>query len=197
MHINFRNFSLLISEETILVFLIITGISYYIFFGKHHKRNAMKYNEIYPLVINYLALFIISFFILAFGVDIVLTGYIYNEEVSEVIKELFIGFSVISLVILNFIFYIKRHNIDLIQADREAKEKIDAHIGEWVEIVVFILIILVSVFNIFKYISFIDKFIKYKQIFISILCIITSSFLLYHLNPLDIKNKIKSLFKRR
>lgn len=197
MGISFRNFTLPINEELILLFLIIIGISYYIFFGKHHKKNEMTFNEIFPLVINYLALSIISFFLLVFGIDTVLTGYVYNEQVSEVIKELIIGCTIISLVILNFVFYVKKHRVDLVQAEREEKEEREAKIGEIVEIIIFSLMIIAPIFNIFNYIHFLDKVEKYRQIGGSILCIFTAIFLLYNLNPLDIKNKIKSIFKKK
>ena len=154
----------------------------------------MNFSEIYPLVINYLALYFISIIILCFGIDRVITGYIYHDELAEVIKELIIGFSIISVVIINFIFYVKKHRIDLIESDREENEKQTKHIAEWIEIIIFLLLILFSIFNIGKYISFIDKTEKYKNIITSILCICASIFLLYNLNPLDIKDKIKSLF---
>lgn len=194
MGIDFRNFTLPINEGIILIFFIITGISYYCFFGKHHKRNEMNFSEIYPLVINYLVLSIISTLILILGIDIVFTGYIYNDEVAEVLKSLIVGLTIISLVIINFIFYIKKHRMDLIQSDREENEKQTSNIAEWIEIIIFILLILFAIFNIFRHISFIDKVEKYKNIIGSILCICASVFLLYNLNPLNIKEKIKFLF---
>lgn len=193
MGISFRNFTLPINEGIILIFLLIVGISYYCFFWKHHKRNEMNFSEIYPLIINYLVLSIISTLIFILGIDIVLTGYIYNDEVAEVIKELIIGLAIISSVIINFIFYVKRHRIDLIQSDREENEKQTRNIAEWIEFIIFSLFILFSFFNIFKYMSFIDRAERYKNIMGSILCICASIFLLYNLNPLDIKNKTKSL----
>lgn len=193
MGISFRNFTLPINEGIILIFIVISGISYYYFFANHHKRNEMNFSEIYPLVINYLVLLTISTLIFILGIDIVLTGYFYNDEVAEVIKELVTGLAIISAVIINFIFYVKKHRIDLIQSDREENEKQTRNIAEWIEIIIFSLLILFSFFNIFKYISFIDRVEKYKNIIGAILCICASIFLLYNLNPLDIKNKIKSL----
>lgn len=194
MEINFRNFILPINEPIILIAFAIIGVSYYLLFAEHHKRNKMQFGEIYPLVINYFVLSLISIFIFFFGIDCVLTGYVYNDEIAEVIKELILGFTIIILVILNFIFYTKKHKIDLIQEEREAKEEKTAKIAEWIQLIIFLLLIIVPIFNIFKYINFIDKMIKYKQIVSSLICIISAIVLMYNLNPLDIRNKIKLLF---
>lgn len=191
--INFRNFTIPVTEEIILIYLVFIGLLYYVLFAKHHKKNKLTFSEIYPLIINYLCVAIISTFVFLFGMDCVLTGYIYNDEISEVVKELFLGLTAISIVILNFIFYVKKHRVDFIESERKENEKRDNYIGEWVQILIFSLMILIPLFNIFKYINFIDKAQKYRQIFGSVLCIVSSIYLLYNLNPLDIKGKIKKI----
>lgn len=197
MNINFRNFSIPINEVIIIMYMCTMAITYGLFFWKHHKRNEMKFFEIFPLVINYFTVCIISTLIFLIGLDIVFTGYKYNEQVSEVVKELTVGLIIIILVILNFIGYVKKHRVDLIQSDREEKAERDNKIGEWVQLIVFLLMIILPICNIYKYISFIDETEKYRQIVLSSICVLTSIFLLYNLNPLEIKEKIKSLFKSR
>lgn len=197
MEINFRNFTLPINEAIVLIFFAIIGITYYIFFSEHHKRNNMKFDEVYPLVINYYILSIISTFLLIFGIDTIFTGYVYNDEIIELIKEFIFGIVIISLVILNFIFYIKKHKVDLVQSEREIQEERTNRIAEWVELIIFLLMIIISVHNIYKYIIFIDKIEKYKQIVKSVFYILIAIFLTYNLNPLDIRNKIKSLFDKK
>lgn len=192
----FSNFTLPINEFSIILFLAICLCSYYFIFKEHHKRNELKFHEIYPLVINYLILCIISFFVLLFGVDRVLTGYVYNDEISELMQELVTGFAIISIVIINFIFYIKRHKVDFIQEEREEQEAKDSKIAEIIELVILMIMFILPIFNIFKYINFIDKTEKIRQISSGILFMIVSGFLLFSLNPLDIKGNMKKIFKK-
>lgn len=193
----FSNFTLPIKQITVIPFLVICLISYYFLFKEHHKKNELKFHEIYPLVINYLILCIISFLVLMFGVDRVLTGYVYNDEISEVIKEFITGFAIISIVIINFIFYIKKHRVDLVQEEREEEEKKTANIAEIIELVLLIAMIIAPTINIFRYINFIDKTEQLRQIGGGILFIVISIFLLFSLNPLDIRGKIKKLFNKK
>lgn len=171
-------------------------LSYYLLFKEHHKRNEMKFSEIYPLFIEYAVMFIISILLLVFGVSSVMNGYMNNDEIAEVIKELTVGLVTISLVIIHFIFWVKKHRVDLDVEVREIEEKNTSNIAEWIEIIVFILVIIASIFNIFKYIQFIDEAVKYKQLSISVLCIMASIILLRNLNPLNIKEKIRKIFKK-
>lgn len=192
----FSNFTLPISQITVIPFLVICLISYYFIFKEHHKKNEMKFHEIYPLVINYLILCIISFLVLIFGIDRVITGYVYNDEIYEVIQEFITGFAIISIVIINFIFYIKKHKQDLVQEEREEEEKKTTNIAEIIELVLLIAMFIIPIFNIFKYINFIDKTEQIRQIFGGVLFMVISVFLMFSLNPLDIKGKIKNLFKK-
>ena len=185
------------NEVGIILGLIIIGLSYYLLFKEHHKRNEMTFSEIYPLVIEYVVMSIISVILLIIGVNCIITGYTYTDEIKEVIKELFLGFSIIILVILHFIFWVKKHRKDLDFTEREIEEKKTADIAEWIELIVFIAMIIAAIFNVIKYIQFIDITEKIRQIIGSILIIIASLILLYNLNPLQIKDKIKGKFKSK
>lgn len=194
----FSNFTLPINEISISVFFIICLVSYYFLFKDHHKRNELKFHEIYPLVINYLILCIISFLVLAFGIDRVFTGYVYNDEIYEVIKEFVTGFAIISVVIINFIFYVKKHRVDLTNKEQEAREendKRDLKIAEVIELVILSLMFILPIFNIFKYINYIDKAEQIRQTLGGLLFMAISLFLLISLNPLNIKEKFKKLIK--
>lgn len=193
---NFSNFSLPINEISVIIFLVICLISYYFIYKEHHKRNNLKFHEIFPRVITYLILCIISFFVLLYGIDIVFTGYVYNDEIYEIIKEFITGFAIISVVIINFIFQIKKNKADLIQEEREAQDAKDSKIAEIIEIVIFSLMFILPIFNIFRYINYIDKAEKIRQIVFGILFMVTSAFLLFTMNPLDIKGKIKKIFRK-
>lgn len=193
---NFSNFTLPINEFSVIIFLVICLISYYFIYKEHHKRNKLKFHEIFPRVITYLILCIISFFVLLYGIDIVFTGYVYNDEIYEIIKEFITGFAIISVVIINFIFQIKKNKADLIQEEREAQDAKDSKIAEIIEIVIFSLMFILPIFNIFRYINYIDKAEKIRQIVFGILFMVTSAFLLFTMNPLDIKGKIKKIFRK-
>lgn len=193
---NFSNFSLPINEISVIIFLVICLISYYFIYKEHHKRNNLKFHEIFPRVIAYLILCIISFFVLLYGIDVVFTGYVYNDEIYEIIKEFITGFAIISVVIINFIFQIKKNKADLIQEEREAQDAKDSKNAEIIEIVIFSLMFILPIFNIFRYINYIDKAEKIRQIVFGILFMITSAFLLFTMNPLDIKGKIKKIFRK-
>lgn len=192
----FSNFILPVNQFTSITFLAICLVSYYFLFKEHHKKNELKFHEIYPLVINYLILCIISFFVLVFGIDRVLTGYVYNDEISEIIKEFVTGFAIISVVIINFIFYIKKHRVDLVQEEREENDKKTTEIAEVIEFVLFLIMFIAPLINIFRYINFIDKEEQIRQTLFGILFMVVSAFLMFTMNPLDIKGKIRKLFKK-
>lgn len=185
------------NEVLIVVIIALIGISYYLLFKEHHRRNEMTFDEIYPLVIEYAVISVISILLIFFGVKSIINGYVNNDEVKEVIKELTIGLVTISLVILHFIFWVKKHLVDLSTEVREEEKNTTSRIAEWIEIIAFVLIIAGSIFNIFKYMQFIDEVEKYRQISISVLCIIASVILLNNLNPLNFKDKIKEKFKSK
>ena len=192
----FSNFTLQINEFSVISFLIISLISYYFLFKEHHRRNELKFHEIYPRVISYIVLCVISFLVFLFGLDRVFTGYVYNDEIAEVIKEFVTGFAIISVVIINFIFYIKRNKVDLIQEEREAQDEKDSKIAEVIEIILCIIMFFLPLFNMFRYINYVDKTERLRQIIFGILFMITAVFLLFGLNPFDIRGKIKKIFKK-
>lgn len=192
----FSNFNLPINEVSVILFLVVCLISYYFIFKEHHKKNKLKFHEIYPRVINYIILCMVSVLVLLFGIDRVFTGYVYNDEIYEVIKEFVTGFAIISVVITNFIFYLKRNKVDLIQEVRDAQDEKDSKIAEIIEIVIFSLMFIVPLFNIFRYINYIDKLERTRQIVFGILFMIMSVFLLFSMNPLNIRGKIKNIFRK-
>lgn len=184
-------------KEVLIIFSIaLIGLSYYLIFKEHHKKNEMTFAEIYPLVIEYFVISIISIIFLAIGLGCIARGCTDNDEIGEVIKEFGIGITILSLTILHFIFWIKTHKVDLEKSEREESETKTSNIAEWIELIAFILIIIASIVNIVKYVEFIDEIERYSQIGRSVLCIIASLILLYNINPLEIKDKIKGIFKK-
>ena len=190
------NYSVRLGYIIIAAFLAICLISYYILFKDHHKRNELKFYEIYPLVIKYIILCIFSVFLIIFGISRIIEGYVYNEEIYEVIAEFAVGFTTIIVVILNFIFFVKRHRVDLIKEEREAEEENTNNIAEIIEFVILIGMIIISVFNMYRQINFRDITNQLKELFTSIMLIVASVFLMFTLNPLDVKGKVKNIFDK-
>lgn len=185
------------NEIFIIIVIACIGISYYFIFKEHHKRNHLKFADIYPLVIEYAVICVISILLLVVGFKAVINGYVNRDEIREVLKELIVGLVTICLVIIHYIYWIKKHKFDVDIGDVEARDEKNAHIAEYIEICVFVIIIIGSIYNIIKYAQFIDKVEKYRQISISVLCIISSIILLHNLNPLKIKDKIKKIIKSK
>ena len=196
MEIEFTTFKLPINEGIVMLYIAIIGISYYFIFRKHHKDNLLKFADIYPLFINYSVLCIISTFVLIFGVDVLLTGYMFQEQRSEVVLDLIAGLSIISIVILNFIYYIKKNKAPVNIEMQEEKNKMDAKISEWIELIIFIAMFVYSIFNIIKYSNFVDELEKQRQVLLYSISAIISIFLLLHFKPLNIKEKFK-IYKKK
>ena len=78
-------------EVGFIIIIATIGLSYYLLFKEHHKRNEMKFSEIYPLFIEYAVMSVISILLLVFGMGSVINGYTNNDEIVEVIKELTVG----------------------------------------------------------------------------------------------------------
>ena len=190
------NYSVRLGYIIIAAFLAICLISYYILFKDHHKRNELKFYEIYPLVIKYIILCIFSVFLIIFGISRIMEGYVYNEEIYEVIAEFAVGFTTIIVVILNFIFYVKRHRVDLVQEEREADAENTNNIAEIIEFVLLIGMIIISIFNMYREINLKDITNQLNELFTSIMLIVASVFLMFTLNPLDVKGKVKNIFDK-
>lgn len=129
---------------------------------------------------------------LAFGIDTLLTAYIYTEERADVIENMVIGITTISITIAHFIFYIKRHLVDYIESERKENDKKNIKIGEILQFIALFIFIFAPIWKIPFFLEIKEyKQELVKQILISIFMMIASMFLMYELNPLDIKNKIK------
>ena len=150
------------------------------------------------LIINFYVLCIISIIALAFGIDIIINAYTYTEERIDVIINMIMGISIISITISNFVFYIRRHLTDFNDIERKEKNIKNSKIGEWLQLIILFIFSFSPIWNIPHFIEIKNyKEELYRQISISIIVMITSLFLIYQLNPLNIKNKILKKYVSR
>ena len=178
------------------IFLMLIGVLYYIIFHKHHKRNEIEFSELISLVTKFYTLTIITIIMIAIGIYCIILSNSYKEDRTQVITGVSLGIIIISGTIIHYIFYIKRHLVDYEQVEREMVKKRILQIGEILELIFFIIFITMPIWRIPK---FIDVFGNVKQLIIELLrsfgLSIASIILLFSLNPLNIKQKIKSLLK--
>lgn len=180
------------------IYFIILGIIYYLIFHKHHKRNKVGFDELVTLVPKFYSLAIVSSLIIIFGILCIIDANSYREDRSVVISQVLFGIVIISACIINFIFYIKRNLKDFDQEIRAENRKRTMKIGEVLELIFLIIFMLMPLW---KIPSFIEIFDNKKELIIEILksfvFTIVSIILIYNLNPLDIKEKINKLEKKK
>lgn len=192
MNFNFTNFSITINTFVAIIFFVITTIIYVGIFSKHHKRNKLNYVEISEIFMSYTVLMIISTFILLIAFDLFLTGL----EAIEYRRERYANFisSVImtSIVVWNFIRFLKHNLKDIEISEKETTEKKTLKVGEVLQLIFFIIIMFTPIWRIPEFLKLIENKVELiKQILISFFYSILAIFLLIKLNPLDIKNKLK------
>lgn len=192
MSFNFTNFSITINTFVTIIFFVITTIIYIGIFSKHHKRNKLNYVEISEIFMSYTVLMIISTFILLIAFDLFLTGL----EAIEYRRERYANFisSVImtSIVVWNFIRFLKHNLKDIEISEKETTEKKTLKVGEVLQLIFFIIIMFTPIWRIPEFLKLIENKVELiKQILISFFYSILAIFLLVKLNPLDIKNKLK------
>lgn len=116
----------------------------------------------------------------------------YKEDRSEVIAGVLLGIIIISATIINYIFYIKRNLRDFDPVIREATKKSIIKIGEVLELIFFVIFALMPIWRIPK---FIEVFANRKELIFEIVrafaLSVASIVLLFSLNPIDFKTKLK------
>lgn len=167
---------------------------YYVIFHKHHKRNNVEISELISLVTKFYSLTIISTIIIICGILCIFDANSYKDERREVISRVSLGIVIISATIINYIFYIKRNLKDFNQEIREETKKKTMKIGEILELILFTIFLFFPIIRIPEFIGLFSNKNKFIiEIFKSLLLSVASLFLLYKLNPLDIRNKLGEL----
>lgn len=177
------------------IYIIVLGIAYYFIFRKHHKRNKIKFYELINLIAKFYVTTTISLFIIGFGIYCIIDANSYKDNRLEVITHLTLGILVISGSIINFIFYIKKSLKDINIELRETNKKQIEKIGQILELIIFVALVFVPFYRI-SYLKeiFLDKKAFFIELFRDLLIPISAIFLLFKLNPCDIKEKIAKFF---
>ncbi len=178
------------------VYFVVLGVIYYLIFHKHHKRNKVELNELVVLVPKFYSVAILSSLIIIFGIICIIDANSFKEDRNEVITQILFGILIISITIINFIFYIKRNLKDFDTEIREENKRRTIKIGEILQLIFLIVFLLMPIWRIPEFIKLFDN---KKEMIIEILksfvFTIISVILLYNLNPLDIKEKLKGKSK--
>lgn len=173
------------------IYIILCGFIYFLIFRKHHKRNEVKLDELVGLVTKFYSLTTISVLMIGFGFYLFANAATYRYDREEVIKSILIGIFIITAVVINYINYLKNSLKDFDKAVREENRKRNMHIGEILELIIFTFFIFMPVFKIPVFIKLKDfKNELYMEIAKSVMISCSSMFLIYNLNPLEIKEKI-------
>ena len=189
----------LVGSIALLIYMIICIGSYYLIFNKHHKRNNLKDFEILKSFTNYFVTLSITVVVMFIGIQFFKEASNNLDDRSTEITFLIWAILIITGAICNFIFFIKRNLKDLDPAIRISYEKRMMKTAEILEIICFGLFIFMPLWlKVPLKIAYADgdKQLFAKYLAASIISPFTSIFLLYQLNPLDIRNRIKKQFGR-
>lgn len=180
------------------IYVIALGIIYYFIFHKHHKRNNIGMDELISLVSSFYTRTIISTLLIFGGIYCFILANVYKEERSDVIALLLLGIITISITIISYINYIKRALKDPNSEIRESNRKATIRVGEILEFIIFTIFIFMPIWCIPYFVSLASiKEILIKELIKVFAISFASLFLLFALNPLDIKGKLNKTEKQK
>jgi len=180
------------------IYVIVLGIIYYIIFHKHHKRNKIKLDELISLVSRFYTRTTISILLILAGMHCVVLANVYKEERNDVIAFLLLGIFIISITIMTYIQYLKGTLRDPNPELREISRKATLKVGEVLEFIIFVGFILMPIWCIPYFLNLVSQKEKLIKELIKIFAIsFASLFLLFSLNPLDIKGKLNRKKKKK
>ena len=137
-----------LSTWLIGLYLLVVGIVYFLIFRKHHKRNEVEIFELVNLVTKFFVITTVSIIIIVFGIDFILMANQYIETRSDVIAAIITGILLISATIINYIFYLKRALKDYEVVERQENKKRTLQIGEWLQLIFFVIMIFMPIIRI-------------------------------------------------
>ncbi len=178
------------------MYLILIGVAYYLIFHKHHKRNKVELDELVSLVTKFYSLTMLSTIFICIGFSCIVATATVKYDRREVIIYILAGIAIISITIINYIFYIKKALRDYDQNVRQANKKRTLKIGEVLLFVFLLLFMLMPIWQIPRFMEIEETKTLIIEIAKSIGVSIASIFLLFMLNPIDIKERISNKFKK-
>ena len=167
-------------------------------FHKHHKRNKIDIDELISLVARFYTRTTVTIIFIIAGIYCIITANEYREDRIEVIGYIVFGIAVASIAIINYIFYIKASLIDPNQEERESVKKATIRIGKILEFIIFTIFILMPIWCIPHFISLVpERKELIKELIIVFAISFASIFLMFTLNPLNLKEKLKKLNSKK
>ena len=196
--INFKNINFNIFSIAFGIYLLAIGVLYYFIFHKHHKKNKIQFDELITLVTKFYTVTMLTTIGIILGIVCIIYANTFKYDRAQVISAILLGIIIITISIINYVFYIKRSLKEMDVVERESIRKATIKIGEIIELIFFIIFILMPIWRIPKFIEVIEN---KKQLIIELvrsfgLCI-AALFLMDSLNPVNIKEKIKNLFTKK
>lgn len=132
------------------------------------------------------------------GFFLILNSVTYKYDRFEVITSVSLGIVINIIVVYNYIVYIRKSLQDFNQEVREEEKKRTIKIGEILELIIFMIMMFTPLWRI-PYL--IDIYENRREFIIELIKVfvisIAAIFLLYNLNPMNIKEKVKQLFNRK
>lgn len=180
------------------IYIFIVGICYYIIFHKHHKRNKIEVGELISLVSRFYTRTTITIIFIIVGIYCIINANEYRENRAEVVGYVTLGIAVASIAIINYIFYIRASLVDPNKEEREATKKATIKIGEILEFIIFTIFIFLPILGIPHFINIASERKELiKELVIAFLISFASIFLMFALNPINIKEKLKKIHSKK
>lgn len=180
------------------IYIFIVGICYYIIFHKHHKRNKIEVGELISLVSRFYTRTTITIIFIIVGIYCIINANEYRENRAEVVGYVTLGIAVASIAIINYIFYIRASLVDPNKEEREATKKATIKIGEILEFIIFTIFIFLPILGIPHFINIASERKELiKELVIAFLISFASIFLMFTLNPINIKEKLKKIHSKK
>lgn len=180
------------------IYMIAIGVAYYFIFHKHHKKNKVELDELISLVTKFYVTTIITTIAIVLGISCIIGANTLKDTRSEMVMAILFGIIIITIAIINYVFYIKKNLKDLDQEIREKVRKATIRVGEILELIFFTIFILMPLWRIPAFIEVIDdKKELIKELVRAFGLCIAALILLNAINPVDIKGKLNNLFTKK
>ena len=155
----------------------------------------MELFELVELVTKFYSLTLLSILLIGVGFFLILNAVTYKYDRMEVITSVSLGIFINIVVVYNYIVYIRKSLQDFNQEIREEEKKRTIKIGEILELIIFTIMMFTPVWRIPYLIDIYDNKREFTIEIIKVFVIsIAAIFLLYNLNPMNIKEKVKQFF---
>lgn len=161
---------------------------YFTIFRRYNSRNNIAWNDIIFDAIEFITNSVIHLLIFIIGLDYMIEGLHLLDAVYERYANFIVGVAIISVVIYHYISFIKRLLVDLDPEVIKKEKETNYKFGEYVLFIFLCLLLINPILSLPKFAMHIGfKDLLIKEVLMSLGCSIVAIFLLYHINPLNIR----------